>query len=54
MKMPFVIGGDWNMAPTALAGTGFPQRLRAFIAAPGEATYTSGGSQTEIDFFVVS
>ncbi len=42
------------MSPAVLASTGFPQRMRAFIAAPGQATYVSGGSQSELDLFVVS
>ena len=54
VRLPFVLGGDWNQSPADVARTGFPQRLKAFIAVAGEATYVSGGPMTELDFFVVS
>ena len=53
-RLPFVIGGDWNMSPRALAETGMPARLRAAVVHPTEATYCAGGAETTIDFFLVS
>ncbi len=54
VRLPFVIGGDWNTSPQALAETGFPQRLRAFVATAGVASYISAGAASELDYFVIS
>ena len=54
VHLPFVVGGDWNMPPEALAATGMAPRLRACIVRTGATTYTSGETETEIDYFLIS
>jgi hypothetical protein len=42
------------MPPSVLAGTGFAARTRACIVRPGLATYMSGPTESELDYFVLS
>ena len=42
------------MAPLALAETGMPARLRAAIVHTVGPTYVAGGSESIIDFFLMS
>ncbi len=48
--LPFVIGGDWQLPPEAIAKSGILQILDAIICAPGEPTNAVTG--TTIDYFV--
>ena len=50
---PYILGGDFNMTPTALSALGFVQSISGCIVAPPSATYRSAGASTTIDFFVV-
>jgi len=54
IKLPFVVGGDWNMAPMVLASSGIPDALSAKIVHPVSYTYHSGGAASVLDFFLVS
>ena len=53
-RLPFVLGGDWNMSPAGLAATGMPARLRAAVVHPDEPTYMAAGCESTLDFFLVS
>ena len=53
-RLPFILGGDWNVAPEVLQRTGFATRLRAVIASPAQATYVAGGAESVLDYFVIS
>ncbi len=48
LGLPFVIGGDWQVPPSAVAASGLPQLLDGVICAPSEATNAVTG--TTIDF----
>ena len=54
IKLPFVVGGDWNMAPMVLASSGIPDALSAKIVHPVTYTYHSGDAASVLDFFLVS
>ena len=54
IKVPFVIGGDWNLAPAALSRTGFPTRLKATVVSPEAPTYVAGAAATTLDYSVVA
>ena len=54
IRLPFILGGDWNASPEALSTTGFATRLKAVICCPGQATYVAGGAESVLDYFVVS
>ena len=51
--LPFVISGDWNVAPQSLEASGWSDVIGACVVAPGCATYSVGEMTSEIDFFVV-
>ena len=53
-RLPFILGGDWNVGPEALERTGFATRLKAAVVCPAQATYVAGGSESVLDYFVVS
>ena len=53
-RLPFVLGGDWNMAPRELAESGMPARLRAAIVATTEPTYAAWVCESTLDFFLAS
>ncbi len=42
-KMPFALGGKWNLSPQALAATGFPLRLKASSRRPGNTLTCPAG-----------
>ncbi len=52
---PFVIGGDFQMPPHALANAGLASRVHAAIVASGNrrGTCRTGRGKSEIDYFVV-
>ena len=54
IRLPFILGGDWNVSPEALSLPGFATRLKAVICCPGQATYVAGGAESVLDYFVVS
>jgi len=51
---PFILGGDWQMSPEEMVGSGFPLLLKAQVIAPSQKTYKSGDTSSLIDFFMVS
>eukprot|EP00959_Pyramimonas_sp_CCMP1952_P051140 1068881-Pyramimonas_sp.AAC.1 len=55
-NMPYVVCGDFNMAPDILFGSGWPEAIDGVVLAPATATCTnsseSGGKV--LDYFVVS
>jgi hypothetical protein len=51
---PFVIGGDFQMTPGELQGTGWVQRLGAALVAPPSDGPPSCSSGRTIDFFVAA
>ena len=50
--LPFVIAGDWQVSPAALAESKFPHRMGAEIMAPEGPTNLRSGST--LDYFVIS
>ena len=50
LDQPWILGGDWQDTPTALAETGFLQLVDGVVAAPHKPTCNG----RTIDFFVVS
>ncbi len=52
LGLPFVIGGDWQVAPSVVAASGLPHLLNGVICAPNCATNAVSG--TTIDFFLIS
>ena len=54
IKVPFVVGGDWNMSPEDLSRTGFPTRLKATVVSPAAPTYVAGAAATTLDYFIVA
>ncbi len=61
LSAPFVIGGDWNLAPEVLEASGWVRRLRARVVAPAGNTFipTAAASEgaprgSKLDYFVIS
>ncbi len=54
--MPYLVGGDFNMTPAVLAGTGITQRINASLVAPRAArgTCRTAKSARTLDYFLVS
>ena len=50
--MPFIIGGDFNLEPGVLAGSGWVSAIGGFIASPAGSTCFSASPST-IDYFVL-
>ena len=54
--LPFVLGGDWQNPPSALAATAWAEalgELGADIISPGSPTCLTKHTKSEIDYFVV-
>ncbi len=49
---PFILGGDWQILPEELMGTGLPDFLDAEVCRPNQPTNLVSGR--EIDYFLVS
>ena len=47
---PFILGGDWNLPPSVLDGSGWLTAVRGVLVVPAAATTVHG---TWIDYFVV-
>ena len=50
VRGPWLVAGDWNMAPHVLAGSGWPDIVKGRVHAPSLPTC----NQQTYDFFVVS
>jgi len=54
-RMPFAIGGDWNLSAEELQESGWPERVGAAIVAPkGPTNFPGGVPGRTLDYFVVS
>eukprot|EP00959_Pyramimonas_sp_CCMP1952_P385926 8088169-Pyramimonas_sp.AAC.1 len=57
MGQPFILGGDWNVAPEMLVASGWPSAVGGSIVTTGAYTCRSSGSSSTwscLDYFVVS
>eukprot|EP00959_Pyramimonas_sp_CCMP1952_P255032 5326889-Pyramimonas_sp.AAC.1 len=54
LRLPFVVGGDWNCPPSQLRTVGWVSEVGGHIAACGAATCRKGHVWRELDLFVVS
>ena len=56
LSLPFVIGGDWQNTPDALARSGFLGCLSGALVLPRAGTCLpyATGEYREVDYFVVS
>jgi len=54
LKLPLVMGGDYNMTPKAVRAAGILQRAHAMTAVPSRPTCYTKTSASVLDFFVVS
>ena len=50
LRGPWIVGGDWNVEPQAIAAAGFPGLVDGVIFAPSAPTC----HQSTYDFFLVS
>ena len=50
-----IIGADWNMSSDVLAGSNITEAANSALVVPpkGQASYTSGGKRSLIDYFLV-
>ena len=54
VKLPFVIGGDFQCSPEELRCTGWLEGIEGTLRASGKVTFTSAQGANEIEYFVVS
>lgn len=51
--LPYILSGDWNVAPAVLIASGWPAAIQGTVVAPDQPTYRSGPASDVKDFFVV-
>ncbi len=54
MRLPILMGGDFNVRPRTLQNTDFLARASMTLLAPSLATYRTAKSATVIDYFIAS
>ena len=52
-RRPFILAGDWQVAPEVLEESGWPALMRARIVHTNSKTYSSGGHASHLDYFLV-
>ena len=53
MSIPFILAGDFNMSQSVFEASGWADSIWARVVAPDIPTYSSAGSSSIIDVFVV-
>eukprot|EP00959_Pyramimonas_sp_CCMP1952_P094700 1980988-Pyramimonas_sp.AAC.1 len=53
-SLPFLVGGDFNMAPSSVQQGQFPQKLRGQIVATESPTCHGAGGPRVYDYFALS
>ena len=54
LRLPYVIVGDWNLAPGLLCSSGFVGWVGGVVRAPEKSTFVLGDAASVIDYFVIA